>query len=249
VGATLEDGLVTLNALLQRSLPAGNGVGYRFSASTGRFEQVYGEVTLRTDFGDYDANLTWTDGRTGLRLSTIGSIGIAGGTAFASRHIDRSFAQVRVGDYAGVHVYVDNQLVGKTGPDGRLLVPGLRSYDRNVIRIDANDLPLDAQIAGEQQTVRPADRQGVLVDFKARPSRAVLIRVQLSDGRPLPTGSSVKLQDRDEEFVSAPGGDVYFTGIDRPELALATWADGSCELRVPISGNSERPVKCSPITQ
>jgi outer membrane usher protein len=248
VGATFDGGFASINALLQRSPPVGDGIGYRFNAASGRFQQVQGQVTLKTDFGDYDALLTWTDGRTGLRLSTSGSVGIVGGKTFASRHVDQSFAEIRVGDYPNVRVYADNQLIGRTGSGGTLIIPNLRPYDRNKIRIEANDLPLDAELAGEEQSVRPGARQGVVVDFHAKPSRSALARVQLKDGRPLPAGSSVRLEGRTDEFISAPGGEVYITGLaKKKEIALATWANGSCEFEVSLSSASEPAVQCEPI--
>jgi outer membrane usher protein len=250
VGVTFDDGFASLNALLQRSPPVGDGIGYRFSASSGRLQQFQGQVTLRTDFGDYDALLTWTDGKTGARLSTAGSVGLLGGKAFVSRHVDQSFAEVRVGDYPNVRVYADNQLIGRTGTGGTLIVPNLRPYDRNRIRIEANDLPLDAELAGEEQTVRPGARQGVVVDFKAQPSRSALIHVRLEDGRLLPVGSSVKLQGRGDEFVSAPGGEVYITGLGKKkEIALASWADGSCEFAVSVSSGPQSMVQCAAVSQ
>jgi outer membrane usher protein len=250
VGANFDEGFASINALLQRSPPVGDGIGYRFNATSGRFQQVQGQVTLKTDFGDYDALLTWTDGRTGVRLSTSGSIGMVGGEAFVSRRVDQSFAEIKVGDYPNVRVYADNRLIGRTGRGGTLIIPNLRPYDRNKIRIEANDLPLDAELAGEELSVRPGARQGVVVDFKAKPSRSALIRVRLEDGRPLPGGSSVTVGDRTDEFISAPGGEVYMTGLDKKkEIALATWANGSCKFEVSLSSDSEPTVQCEPVGQ
>jgi outer membrane usher protein len=235
--ASFGNGPASFNTIIQSNLPLGGGIGYRFSAATGRFERVEGRVSLRTSFGDYDAQLTWIDGKTGVRLSTVGSIGIVGGDAFAARRLDQSFARVRVGDYAGVRVYADNQLIGRTGKDGSVLVPNLRPYDRNVIRIDANDLPLDAELTDDRQVVRPGNRSGVVVDFGAKPSRAALVRVVLDGGKPLPRGSVVKLDGRSDEFISAPGGEVYLTAVEKGAFALAEWSGGRCQFAVPAAGS------------
>jgi outer membrane usher protein len=235
--ASFGNGPASFNTIIQSNLPLGGGIGYRFSAATGRFERVEGRVSLRTAFGDYDAQLTWIDGKTGVRLSTVGSIGIVGGDAFAARRLDQSFARVRVGDYAGVRVYADNQLIGRTGKDGSVLVPTLRPYDRNVIRIDANDLPLDAELTDDRQVVRPGNRSGVVIDFGAKPSRAALVRVVLDGGKPLPRGSVVKLDGRSDEFISAPGGEVYLTAVEKGAFALAEWSGGRCQFAVPAAGS------------
>jgi outer membrane usher protein len=118
-----------------------------------------------------------------------------------------------------------------------VLVPNLRPYDRNVIRIDANDLPLDAELTDDRQVVRPGNRSGVVVDFGAKPSRAALVRVVLDGGKPLPRGSVVKLDGRSDEFISAPGGEVYLTAVEKGAFALAEWSGGRCQFAVPAAGS------------
>jgi outer membrane usher protein len=241
-GVRVDAGKPGFQTMLQKSVPVGTGLGYRFSASSGRFERVDGRVTVRTSFADYDAQLTWTDGNTGARVSTSGGIGILGGQAFVSRKLERSFARVEVGDYSGVRVYADNQLIGRTGSDGSIIVPTLRPYDRNAVRIEAGDLPLDAKVTEEQKVVRPYDRTGVVVNFGVEPSKSAYLKVILSDGRPLPTGSSIRLPGQSEEFVSAPGGEVYLSGVEGRTVAIAEWARGRCRFPVvPTHGASAAP--------
>jgi outer membrane usher protein len=55
--------------------------------------------------------------------------------------------------------------IGETDSNGRLLVPGLRSYESNKLAIDPRNLPVDADIATTQDIVAPADRAGVRVNF------------------------------------------------------------------------------------
>jgi outer membrane usher protein len=235
--ASFGNGPASFNTVVQSNPSLGGGIGYRFSAATGRFERLEGNVALRTSSGDYDAQLTWIDGKTGVRLSTAGSIGIIGDDPFAARRLDQSFARVQVGDYAGVRIYADNQLVGRTGADGSVLVPNLRPYDRNVIRIDANDLPLNVELSDDQQVVRPSNRSGVVVDFGAKPSRTALVRVLVDQGKPLPRGSLIKLDGRSDEFISAPGGEVYLTAVEKGAIASAEWSGGRCQFVVPAAGS------------
>jgi outer membrane usher protein len=243
-GARFDRGRAGFETSFQKSVPLGSGLGYRFNASAGRFERADGRVTIRTAFADYDAQLTWVDGKTGVRLSTAGAVGLLGNTLFASRKLEQSFARVDVGDYGGVKVYADNQLIGRTGSDGSLIVPNLRPYDRNRIRIDTTDLPLDAEIGEDQKLVRPHDRTGVSVEFAAKPSRSAYLRVVLADGSPLPAGSSVRVAGRPDAFVSAPGGEVYLTGIEARTAATAEWAGGRCTFEVePTEGQSAAPTK------
>lgn len=237
-GAKVDRGTLGLEASLQKSVPLGTGFGYRIDASTGAFDRVYGRLTMRTNFADYNAELTWLDGKTGVRFSTTGAIGIVGGHPFLSKRLDQSFGRVEVGNYPGVRVYADNQLIGRTGSDGSIIVPNFRPYDRNVVRIEASDLPPDAQIASDQATVRPPDRTGVVVKFAAKPAEAAFLKVVLKDGTPLPTGSSIQIEGRSDQFVSASGGEVYLTGIDGPTVAIAQWAKNRCEFTARPTGQA-----------
>jgi outer membrane usher protein len=248
LGARLEDGRINVRAMVQKSVPVGPGFGYRLDASSGAFGRVGAAVTMRTNFADYDAQLTWVDGKTGVRLSTAGSIGLVGGHAFAARALNQSFARVQVGTYRGVRVYSDNQLVGRTGKDGSIIAPNLRAYDRNVIRIDPSDLPLDAELAADKQTVRPYARSGVVVDFAVHPARAAFLRIVLDDGATLPAGSEISVTGRDDRFVSARDGEAYLTGIEKRIEAVAEWASGRCRftaLPTPSDSSVPREVRCS----
>ncbi len=119
------------------------------------------------------------------------------------------------------------------------MVPRLRPFERNNLRIDLADLPWDAQAPGDQLAVRPYNRHGVAVDFKVRAARAAILRVVLADGTLLPTGSMVVLDQGAEQFVSAPGGEVYLTGLDADSWATASWSDGSCRFRFAFSPSAD----------
>jgi len=150
-----------------------------------------------------------------------------------------------------VRVYAENQLVGRTNQRGTIIIPKLRPYDSNRLQIEVTDLPLDADVSDFERTVRPYDRHGVLVDFNVSPSRAALVRVLLDDRTPLPSGSLLKLKGQHREFVSAPGGDVYLTGLSASNLVMASWSGGSCSFELPFvalkeSKASLEQFRCAP---
>jgi outer membrane usher protein len=120
-----------------------------------------------------------------------------------------------------------------------LVVPRLRAFERNNLRIELADLPWDALAPGEQLTVRPHNRHGIALDFKVRAARAAIIRVLLADGTLLPTGSIVVLDQGTEQFISAPGGEVYLTGLDADNTATASWPEGSCRFRFPFTPQAD----------
>jgi outer membrane usher protein len=238
-GAELRGGSATVTTTLQRNLPSGEGLGYRAAMAVGDSHRLDARLSAQTGFGAYDAELSWTDGRSGVRVVASGGIGAVGKRVFASRRLSQSFAVVQVGDYPGVRVYADNQLVDTTDRKGRAVVPRLRPFDRNPIRIEALDLPLDTQLSGAERVVRPYNRSGVAVDFGVRRTLAAMVRIVLDDGQPLEAGALVRVEGGAEEFVSAPGGEVYLTGLTADNIVQASWTGGTCSFRLPFAKTSD----------
>ena len=100
---------------------------------------------------------------------------VFGGDTFLSRTIDQGFGVVQVPGYANVQVYADNQPVAVTNDKGNALVPRLRPYEDNSIRIEQADLPLDAEIDTLQLKAVPFRRSGVEVIFPVRRSLGALL--------------------------------------------------------------------------
>lgn len=247
-GADFTRGGSSFNASVQRSLPAGEGFGYRLAASLGTVDRLDGKFSLHTSFAAYDAQLTWVDGRTGVRLSTAGGFGMVGGSAFVSPRLDQSFALVSVGNYPNVRVYADNQLVGRTGRSGTTVIPRLRPFDRNKLSIDLADLPLDAEIASGERIIRPSGRHGVSVEFAARPALAAIVPMVLDDGSELPAGATVTLAGRADEWISAPGGDVYLTGLAADNAGTARWSLGRCKFRFAFAATGDVQPRLTRVT-
>ena len=172
-------------------------------------------------------------------LSASGAIGLMGGNAFASRSLGESFATVRVPHGPGVRVYADDHLIGVTGANGALVVPGLRAYEANRIRIDENDLPLDVQLSTTDIAVRPFARSGVVVAFDARRERGVLMKVRLEDGRPLPAGARIVSDGAAAPAVAVSGGEVYLPGVTGAVALTASWEGGSCSFTAVVPDNDD----------
>jgi len=242
VGSELRNGQFGASATLQRNLPYGNGLGYRLRAETGAIERLEAEVNVQADIGRLDAQVTRLNGNTGARLGASGSIATIDGRVFAARRLDRSFASVQVGDYDNVRVYVDNQLVGRTNRGGTLIVPRLLPYQDNHLRIEAEDLPLDASIDETARTVRPFDRSGVAIRFGARDARAGLVTVLLANGTPMPAGTSLYVNGGAEPFVVAPGGTAYLAGLAAHNRISTARGGGGCHFALPFaSGQGPQP--------
>src|SRR4029079_1806519 len=95
------------------------------------------------------------DGAHGWRAETRGSIAALGGEVFAAREISDAFAVVDAGGFEGVRVYLENREIGTTNAHGRLLVPSLRPYESNQLRVESVDLPINARADKPSLRVAP----------------------------------------------------------------------------------------------
>ncbi|HEY0113984.1 MAG TPA: fimbria/pilus outer membrane usher protein [Allosphingosinicella sp.] len=223
----------------QKDAPFGKGTGYRASVTGGRVDSGRAEIDHQTGTAAYGVQLGHSGGATGVRLSARGALGMVGGQLFASRALGGSFGAVHVPGHKGVRVYADNQLVGTTDSRGTLIVPSLRPYDRNVIRIEAADLPLDVQIEESEQVVRPYARVGAAILFASRRESGALLSVSLADGSDLPPGALVQAEGQQSDFVTASGGEVYVTGLTGSTRLHARWNGGTCSFVVPRTAGAE----------
>lgn len=221
-------GKTTVGASYQQNLPEGSGIGYRAEIDRGADDRVYGQFSYQTGAGRYDIEGTRINGSSAVRATASGSVGLIEGNVFAARRLDQSFAAVKVGELKGVRVYAENQPVATTNSKGVAIIPRLRPYEQNTLRIEQADLPLDTAAGAFEQTVRPYNRSGVVVQFAARQSRGAMMTVKLEDGSPLPAGAKLRVAGSTEEFIVAPGGMTYVMGLGKETAIEATWGEQSC---------------------
>jgi outer membrane usher protein len=217
---------------IQKNLPRGNGYGYRLLASTGTVDRFGATLDLQNDVGLYSLEASRFGNQTGFRGSLSGGVAIMGTRPHFSRRLTNSFALVHVEGLPNVRVYADNQLAGYTDANGDALIPQLRAYDRNPIRIEQADIPLDVQIDNLALEAVPYFRSGYALNFPVRRSRGAVLSLVLADGKPMPAGAVVQVTGQDEEFPVALKGEVYATGLQTNNRLRAVWHGQSCEFAV-----------------
>lgn len=219
-----------LAAVVQRNLPAGEGVGYRLQTRSDHDSEA--SVSLQNNVGTYTFDAARDEGVTATRLSVSGGVALLGGDAFASRRIDQSFAVVRVPGFPGVHVMADNQAAGHTDANGNALIPRLRAYDSNAVSVDQRDLPMDAEIGALTVRAVPYFRSGVDVRFPIRRAYAATLTILLADGKPLPLGATVQVVGQVASAVTGSDGGVYLVNLQKSNVLHVAWKDRSCEFVV-----------------
>ena len=219
------------NAQIQRGLPAGDGVGYRFQGSHNG--PVQAEVSYQNAVGTYNLGIASQGGETAYRTNISGGLALIGGNVFASRRIVDSFALVQVPGYQNVKVYVDNQVVALTDKNGNALLPRIRPYERSAVTIDSTDLPLDAKVDALALDAVPFFRSGVVLQFPVSRARGATLRIQLANRVALPSGARVQIAQQSEDFPVAADGEVYLSGLSEQNVLYVRWRGQAC--RIPVT--------------
>jgi len=189
------------------------GWDWRIQAVRNAYDSVHARAGKRFDHGRIDVAARASDSEHSVGLRADGALVVAGGGLFLSRRVDDAFAVVDAGA-PGVEVAFQNRPVGKTGPGGKLLVPGLRSYETSAVSIDPASLPIDADIPNTHQVVRPAFRNGVKLDFGIDPNPAsALVELLTPAGTPVEVGLQATMAATGEPFLVGYDGLVYVTGL------------------------------------
>jgi outer membrane usher protein len=215
-------------ATFQQNPPIGNGTGYRLAVST---ENNYSGAWLRQfDYAAIEVQAAKYFQTQAARATVAGAAVGIGGDVFATRSVTDSFALVDIAGIPEMDVMVDNQIVRQSDQNGRALIRNLRAYESNRISVDPRQLPLDTRIDSDRMTVAPRYRSGLVVKFPVARERSGTFKLQLPNGRWVPTGAEVVLKGN--RFPVALDGLVYVTGLDHGMSGHAEWRDGQCDFRV-----------------
>ena len=188
---------------------------------------------MQNDYGTYTLQLARTLADNAASVSASGGLAMLGGQAFLTRRINDSFAVVRVADYSNVQVYMENQPVGRTNDAGATLISGLRPYQKNRIRIEQADLPLDAKIEALEISAVPYFRSGYEAVFPVKKSNGALLRIVLENDKPSLGGAIASLNGGDEIFPVTLDGQAYFSGLEAKNQIKVSLPDSrSCVFTV-----------------
>ena len=210
---------------LQRNPPAGDGVGYRLGAVTGANQRVSAGGSFQHPVGSVALDVDVSRQETAVRAGASGGLAWIDGGVYASRRIDSSFALVQVPGQAGVGVYADNQLVARTGADGRALVPRLRPWQANPLRIEQADLPIDSQVDALEMDAVPGWRNGLVLRFPVRRSRSATLAVTNAGGKPVPAGAIALVNGGAREYPFGADGRLYLYELEAANQVEVQWRE------------------------
>jgi len=237
------DQLANRGVTYQYNAPGDGGYGYRLHAG------------VQIEVPEQDAELT-LDGRlASLRVvgrrqerEVSGFAELSGAVVFneTGPHLSRNPAGSYTVVDAGVpdiRVYKNNRLAGTTGADGRIVVPGLKPYSRNRLRLASEDLPPAATLEEPGRQLVPGNRQVLTARFPVRFERTVQATLVDSDLEPLPAGTVVRVEGIDELLTLGHEGLLYVdVGPAQALQGQASLGDGrACDFHVDLSGVDEYP--------
>ncbi len=189
-----------------------------------RQQHVFGNVDYRSAHGLVGVGVDRMGRNTSAQVSAQGAVVLSDGSIFTANTVQDAFAVVET--EPGVTVYNENRFVGKTGSNGRVLIPDLRSYQPNHVSIDPRDIPADADIEQAQHEIVPADRSSVTVRFPVHRSHGAVVRLVRSNGTPLVLGSTVLSEQGARLGTVGYEGKVYLENLESRNRVRVTGRDG-----------------------
>jgi outer membrane usher protein len=222
------DGTVRTSVNAQRSLPLGSGIGYRVSGGVTDTDQWTGLAQFQAQGrrGLITLQDSVSQGQSTATAEIAGSIVAAGGRVTLGRTVNDGYAVIRVTDNPGVRVYVNNQLAGRTGQGGAIVVPGLLPYYANSVSIAPEDIGLEYQIDRVHAVVAPPNRGPAVVTFGAVVFRGISGKVVVLDGdtRVIPAYGDMTFERPGHAAATSPigaNGEFYLENVPEGSLDLS----------------------------
>lgn len=253
INATYQPGFYENTAQIQKSLPVGSGMGYRALVGDGENSRRQLAVTAQSGIGTYFLEASQFRGEDAYRGNLSGGFAFVDGAPFFSRRITDSFSIIEVPEHPNVRIYAENQPVGRTDSRGLSLVPNVRAYQKNKIRIEQSDIPLDSRVSQLETSTTPRFRSASKVKFLVERSRSATLQVKQATGKIIPPGAIAKLNNSSEEFPFGSDGRLYLTELKEENKVSVEWPEGKCHFSFEMKSRKVSPdlgaFTCKPIAR
>ncbi|WP_146218033.1 fimbria/pilus outer membrane usher protein [Caulobacter sp. D5] len=240
-GVQVQGGDTTAFVEASRAETQADGTyGWRARIEQGAHQGFEGQAAYRGRNARVSAAAQYADGAVRGQLQVDGAVAWLGGVAATTNRLEGSFALVEVGA-PDVPVLYQNQKVGRSDRNGRLLVRNLEAFDVNRLSIDSQDLPLELEAAQTERSVVPMANGGAIVRFGVGKSPpAVLLTLRRPDGSFVPPGAEVIRAGVAERVIVGYDGQAFLTGVSEDADLRVVVEDGNeCFARLVIGAASE----------
>ena len=167
---------------------------------------------------------------------------------FATRKIYDSVGLIKIPSLENVGVYLNNSLIGKTNQSGEILAPSLLNFTQTAIRINEQDVPINAQLTTEIQSFFIPAPGAYAINFTTQQGENKIFKVLLDDNSFLQPGSIIEWSDEkttvvgynSEIYRSLPTSSQELTGVLYSENNI-------CHIKLDSSKNGQMNVSDCPI--
>jgi len=226
-----DNGQTSYGLNASQSTPATTGWGWSLQTQRAPGTQYgYAEADYRGQYGEYRAGVNTSNSDDTVYAGASGSLVAMGGDVFAGRKIYDGFAVVSTDHVPDIPVRLQNNPVGKTDSSGMLMVSPLAAYQKNLISINTMQLPADVRADRVDAEVATARGSGALVAFRIRRVRAATLILRGRNGKPLPLGASVQLNDSREFALIGYGGMTYLEDLKDQNSLKVTFSGQTCSV-------------------
>lgn len=232
---------------LQASLAgaAGDASQFTYGASAAHSDELgtSGSVNAgyRGNLGAVNASYGQGDGYSQAALNVAGTVVAHPGGVTMGQPAGETVAIIDAPNATGARVV--NAPGVRINRFGHALVPYLNPYNLNTVELDPKGLPLDVQLASTSTRVAPRAGGVSLLKFETEFGRALLLRVRLDDGRPVPFGAQVSDLGGRALGTVGQGGKLLLRGaVDRGTVSLS-WQDGDKPMQCTFTYQTPEPVK------
>lgn len=148
-----------------------------------------------------------------------------------------SFGQ-SIGDTVGIVVAPDaagarvNNTVGlRVDHSGHALVPYLTPYNLNTVELDPKGMPLNVQLEATSAQVAPYAGSVVMLRFKTKAGRMLIVQVRMADGNAVPFGSEVVNAGGQVLGVVGQAGHILLRGVGDAGALTVRWKNDAGDAR------------------
>jgi len=124
---------------------------------------------------------------------------------------------------------------------GQALVPYLMPYQMNSIELDPKGLPLDVQLQSTSARVAPRAGGVSLLKFDTEYGRALLLRVRMADGRPVPFGAEVTDMRGQALGTVGQGGRLLMRGVSKEGTVSLSWQEADKPMQCTFTYQTPEP--------
>lgn len=233
-----------------KSLRSDGGLGWSGSLAHENNGAVtyQGDITWRTPSVQVQAGGYGRVGQDTVWGSIKGSLVVMDGGIFAANRISDAFVVVSTDGVPDIPVLKENQRVGVTRKDGRLLIPWLTAYYGAKFEIDPLDLPANVSTPVVEQRAAVKLGSGRLLRFPVRKISSATLILHDETGKPLALGAPVAANGEVKTYVGW-GGVVYLEDATDLEGVTVNLPNGKrCGAAFSLPKGESVTVRLGPLT-